>query len=469
MPFRAFPRLAIFGFLGVFSLLAQACASSATSETAVVEANVAAVEESSTTTATPSDEAISSEPAPIVVEDADTVSPTTSTSSDVDESSEESSAEESSGAASSGDVSADGGVEPSNAEPASTTTTTATTTTTQTPTTTAVPSASLGCAADIDLEQRVGQLMFPLVTQSELPVAAALAERGLIGGVVVLGNPTASIQSEIAAMQERSQFGPLIVAVDEEGGRVQRLASITSALPSARSVAQNQTLDQARELARDHAVAIGELGFTMNLAPVVDLDNGGFIQSRSFGSDNELVTDYGFATADGILDAGLTPVVKHFPGHGRGTDSHTGLPTLPGLDVLRADDLVPFVRAVERGDLPIMIGHLVVPGLTDGQPATLSSAAINGLLRNELGFDGLVMTDAFNMDAISDTTSDAEAARLSIGAGVDLVMLGGLGAVEGTVAAVVAAVEAGEITDDSITESFLRVLDTRGISSDCTG
>ena len=344
-----------------------------------------------------------------------------------------------------------------------TTTTTTTTTTTIATTTTTVPPTAAECAAEIPLEIRVGQLMFPLVTQPDFAAAAAAAERGLIGGVVVIGNPDASIANDIAAMQARSLTGPLIVAVDEEGGTVQRLAGLTSTLPSARNAASTLTTAEAQELARAHAVAIGELGFTMNLAPVVDLDNGGFLESRTFSADPAVAAEYGFATADGILDAGLTPVIKHFPGHGRGTDSHTGLPTLPELSVLEGDDLIPFAQAAERGDLPIMIGHLVVPDLTNGKPATLSPEAINGLLRGELGFDGLVMTDAFNMEAIAATTSNAEAAEQSLAAGVDLVMLGSLAATEGTVAHVLNAVEAGTISEDSITESFLRVLDTRDL------
>ena len=343
------------------------------------------------------------------------------------------------------------------------TTTTTTTTTTIATTTTVPPPTAAECAAEIPLEVRVGQLMFPLITQPDFAAAAEAAERGLIGGVVVIGNPTAAIAGDIAAMQNRSLLGPLIVAVDEEGGTVQRLAGITSTLPSARTAASSLTTAEAQELARAHAVAIGELGFTMNLAPVVDLDNGGFLESRTFSSDPSIATDYGFATADGILEAGLSPVIKHFPGHGRGTDSHTGLPTLPELSVLEGDDLIPFARAAERGDLPIMIGHLVVPDLTNGKPATLSPEAINGLLRDQLGFDGLVMTDAFNMAAIAATTSNAEAAEQSLAAGVDLVMLGSLGATEGTVDHVLAAIDAGVITEQSITESFLRVLDNRGL------
>ena len=329
-------------------------------------------------------------------------------------------------------------------------------------TTTSIPTP-FECAESVPLEIRVGQLIFPLVVQSDLAAAAELASVGHLGGVVVIGDPTASIVDDIAALQARSLLGPLIVAVDEEGGRVQRLASITSTVPSARTVAADLSLEEAKALAKSHAEAIGELGFTMNLAPVVDLDNGGFLGNRAYSADPALVSEYALATAEGIRDAGLTPVIKHFPGHGRGTDSHTGLPTLPGLDILREADLLPFIDAIAFGDLPIMVGHLVVPDLTNGKPATLSPEAIDGLLREELGFDGLVMTDAFNMDAISDTTSNADAAEQALAAGVDLVMLGGVNEVEATVAQVVAAVEAGTLDEATITESFLRVLDTRNL------
>ncbi len=332
-----------------------------------------------------------------------------------------------------------------------------------TTTTTIPPRSALECASDIALEVRLGQLLFPVVVQSELATAGDLAERGLIGGVVVLGSPTAAIADDIADLQARSMVSPSIVAVDEEGGRVQRLDALIGAIPSAREVAAQLTVDQARILAQEHATEIAALGFTMNLAPVVDLDNGGFIRDRSFGVDADAVTNYAFATADGIRDGGLTPVVKHFPGHGRGIDSHTGLPTLPSVETLRESDLVPFVRAIERGDLPIMVGHLVVPGLTNGKPATLSSEAINGLLRTELGFDGLVMTDALNMDAISNTVNNAEAAEQALIAGVDLVMLGSLAETEATIEQLSDAVRSGRLDEQTVNESLLRVLDERQI------
>ena len=343
------------------------------------------------------------------------------------------------------------------AEPTPTTTTSTVAETT----TTELVRTGLQCAADIPLDVQIGQLLFPIMTQGEFPASEELAARGHLGGIVVLGSPNAGIGADIAALQQASALGPLIVAVDEEGGRVQRVDHLVGAQPSARDIAANETPTTARQRAADHAVALGELGFTMNLAPVVDLDTGVFVGDRSYGADPEVVSDYALNVAEGILDGGLTPVIKHFPGHGAGTDSHTGLPTIPPVDALRGQDLVPFERAIARGGLPIMIGHLVVPGLTDGRPATLSPAAVDGLLRQDLGFDGLVMTDALNMDAIAATTTNAEAAEQAIAAGVDLVMLGSINAVEGTVAHLLDAVSSGRLDEGQITSSFVRVMAER--------
>lgn len=319
------------------------------------------------------------------------------------------------------------------------------------------------CASELPLKQRAGQLMFPLVTQSEFSQASELASTGSLGGVVVLGSPDASIRQDIANYQKRSLFGPGIIAVDEEGGRVQRLSKLTTRMPSAQKVAAVFDPGEARQLAANHALAIGDLGFTMNLAPVADLNNSPAIGDRAFGRDPAEVTAFAMATANGIIDSGLVPVLKHFPGHGRASDSHHSLPLIPGVDVLQNTDLVPFKEVSGRNDIPIMMGHLVVNGLTDGQPASVSPQAVDGLLRGELGFDGLVMTDAFNMDAISATMDNAEAAERAIAAGVDLVMLSSLEDADTALKRVVSAVGNGRISDESITESFVRVMQTRAI------
>ena len=136
---------------------------------------------------------------------------------------------------------------------------TSTTSTTPATSTTVTPMTAEECAAEVSLEVRLGQLLFPVVVQDELEAATQLAERGLIGGVVVLGSPTEAIAAQIADLQDRSLASPSIVAVDEEGGRVQRLDSLVGSIPSARQVSAELTLEEARELARSHAQSIGEL------------------------------------------------------------------------------------------------------------------------------------------------------------------------------------------------------------------
>lgn len=352
---------------------------------------------------------------------------------------------------------------PVTAEPP-TTTTLLPPTTTAPPTTTVAPTIE-ECLDYIPLRVRLGQLLFPVLIQAELGQAVEHVANGDIAGVVVLGNPTSDLQGDLAALQDASLIGPSIVAVDEEGGRVQRVAELVGELPSARALAADYTIAQAQELHRAHALLLADLGFTMNLAPVIDLDNGTYIGNRSFSSENQVVVDYGMAVADGILDAGLVPVAKHFPGHGRGTDSHKGLPELPELDVLRADDLVPFGAAIAHGDIPIMVGHLVVPDLTNGQPATLSPEAVTGLLRDEMGFDGVIMTDALNMDAITLGFDGATAAEQALIAGVDLVMLGTVGDIVPTLDRLETAVSDGVLSEVSVNASFLRVMEIKGVNA----
>lgn len=346
----------------------------------------------------------------------------------------------------------------------STTSTSTTTTSAPTTTTTLPPPTPEECANEIPIDVRVGQLLFPVVTQAELGRASELAAKGYLAGVVVLGSPNSAITNDFAALQAASLIGPSIVSVDEEGGRVQRVAALAGRMPSARTQAANGTPGEVEVLVRDHAHELGALGFTMNLAPVLDLDTGVFIGDRSFSQDPNEVSSYGLATVRGIQAAGLDAVAKHFPGHGRGSDSHVGLPVLPPLEELRESDLLPFVDFIEQGGESIMIGHVVVPGTTGDLPASLSPAIITDLLRDELGFDGVVMTDAFNMDAIAQDFGNDEAAVAAIGAGADLAMLGNLADTESTIARLISAVSDGEIPEDQLNRSFHRILALKGLN-----
>jgi len=320
---------------------------------------------------------------------------------------------------------------------------------------------ALECVADLPIGLRVGQVLLPVVVQSELPVVADLASRGLVAGAVVVGPAGDGFAPAVAAVQEASATGPVVIAVDEEGGTVQRFASLLGDLPSAAEMAA-WPADEVRRVATERAVALAGHGVTVNLAPVLDVGPAPGIGSRSFSDDPVLVAGHGVAFAEGVLAAGLVPVAKHFPGHGRANaDSHEELATTPQVDNLREVDLLPFSLVPEG--TAVMVGHLAVPGLTDGVPASLSAAAVTGLLRGELGFDGVVVTDDLSMGAVAQLVDVPTAARLALIAGADLLMVGGLANVVPAAWGLVAALDDRTLDAAWLDEAVERVLALRDV------
>ena len=346
------------------------------------------------------------------------------------------------------------------------TTTTSTTTTSTTTTSTLAPGPSAAeCVADLPVGLRVGQVLLPLATQAELPVVADLAGRGLVAGVVVVGAVGDGFPIAVAAVQAASATGSVMVAVDEEGGRVQRFEALLGSMPSAAEMTA-LTVDAVRTMATERAEALADLGVTVVLAPVLDVGGSPGIGDRSFSDDPEVVSTHGIAFAEGLMAGGLVPVVKHFPGHGRANaDSHDELATTPPLDELWEVDLLPFVLTPDGA--AVMVGHLAVPGLTGGVPATLSPAAITGLLRDDLGFDGVVVTDDLAMGPVADLVDVATAARLALIAGADLLMIGGLANVVPAAWSLVAALDDGSLDERWLDEAVERVLAMRGVNP-CT-
>src|SRR3984957_4248425 len=224
---------------------------------------------------------------------------------------------------------------------------------------------------------------------------------------------------------------PVAVSVDEEGGRVARLSKLIGAAPSARVLAQTHTPDEVYGMALDRGHRMRGLGVTVDFAPDVDVTDAPddtVIGDRSFGSDPATVTEYAGAYARGLRDAGLLPVLKHFPGHGHGSgDSHTGGVVTPPLAQLQTNDLVPYRTLVTASPVGVMVGHLQVPGLTGGEPASLSRAAVQ-LLRTGTGynapaFDGPVFTaDLSSMAAVNERYSVPEAVLRSLQAGADVAL-----------------------------------------------
>ncbi|SPM39106.1 Periplasmic beta-glucosidase and related glycosidases [Mycobacterium numidiamassiliense] len=269
---------------------------------------------------------------------------------------------------------------------------------------------------------------------------------------------------------------PLAVSVDEEGGRVSRLRSLIGSSPSPRTLAQTQTPAQVHDLAADRGKKMHDLGITIDFAPVVDVTDApddGVIGNRSFGNDPNTVTQYAGAYAQGLRDAGVLPVLKHFPGHGHGSgDSHTGAVVTPPLSDLQNVDLVPYRTLLTANPVGVMVGHLQVPGLTGDDPATLSRPAVQ-LLRDGIGygappFNGPVFSDDLSsMGAISDRYGVAEAALRTLQAGIDVALWVTTDEVPAVLDRLEKAVAAGELSMPSVDQSVARLATMKGRSRAC--
>lgn len=296
-----------------------------------------------------------------------------------------------------------------------------------------------------------------------------------VGGLTFLGEPDASqgaaVRAALAALagaaSAAGQVAPWM-STTTEGGPVSRLAGILGPLPSARSMASTMSPAQVTSEMAARGAAMRGLGITMDLAPVLDTsaatnpvaDEG----QRSFSATPGTVASYGVAFADGLRQAGVVAVGKHFPGLGRASaNTDTGPATDPPLATLEAHDLVPFERAVAAGLPAVMVGHPVVPGLTGGLPASLSPATYR-LLRATLHFDGVAMTDSLSAGAISAAGyTEASAATAAIEAGADMALVHSA-TWRATVSALEQAVSAGTLTRPRVQASVARILAAKGVA-----
>ena len=326
------------------------------------------------------------------------------------------------------------------------------------------PAAGAGCAALPPLGTQLAQLLlvgFPGTRAG--PVSRGLVDRG-VGGLLLFRANVASaaqVRALLADLKGRAEI-PLEVAVDQEPGtRVARLAGIVRGSPSARELGRLPA-DQVRRYGLATGRDLAALGVTADLAPVLDVTGArwdGVIGDRSFGADPATVSRAAVAFQRGLAAGGVAPVGKHFPGHGATTvDSHRRLPVVDAtMARLRARDLAPFRAAIGAGLDAVMVGHLIVRAVDPDTPATLSRAVVGGLLRDTMGFDGLVVSDALEMGAIAGTLSLPVAAERSLAAGVDQLTLSGHTQVPAVLDQLAEAVAAGRLSRARVREAFLRV------------
>ncbi len=312
-------------------------------------------------------------------------------------------------------------------------------------------------------QEKIGQLFFVRLRKDQ---AFEDIKNYHLGGLILVGNDfvnenKTSIKNLITSYQTAASI-PMLIGVDEEGGTVNRLSMYLAF----RGVPFHSPMDLYNEggfaLIRSDTLEKAELllslGINVNLAPVCDVstDPNDFIYARSFGKDAAATSAYVKAVVEVMAENKLGCALKHFPGYGNNSDTHTGA----ALDerayqTFITSDFLPFEAGIKAGAGSIMVSHNIITSVDQEHPASLS-AAIHEILRKDLGFTGVVMTDDLSMDAIKGYTGVSEAAVLAIQAGNDLLIATNF---EQQIPAVLAAVEQGTISESRIDESVIRILE----------
>ena len=328
-------------------------------------------------------------------------------------------------------------------------------------------SALDGTGAGCDLHRDILTTLLPGFAGTEAPEWLLRRLEGGLGGVCVFGQNITGAEQLRALNATLRAANPLaVVAIDEEGGDVTRLFyAIGAPYPGNALLGRIDDVVLTERVARTVGEALVATGCTLAFAPDVDVNSNPdnpVIGVRSFGADPGLAARHAAAWVRGVQQTGVAASAKHFPGHGdTATDSHLALPVVDvPLEVLRDRELVPFRAAIAAGTRTIMTSHILLPRLDAGQPATLSPRILQGLLRGELGFEGVIVTDALDMTGASGVHGIPEAAVRALVAGCDLLCIGSenadtqLGEIVG---AIEAAIASGRLPASRVREAATRV------------
>lgn len=349
---------------------------------------------------------------------------------------------------------------------------------TPTPEPTPTPDPVAEALAAMTTQEKVGQLLVAGIGGTEAGEDGLQAIQDYqVGGVILFGRNVESAQQLADLTNELKTLNgdntPLFLCVDQEGGRVDRMPPEVDDLSSAYDyiAAGGDPLERGKVLAAQCAA----FGFNLDFSTCLDIwsnpDNT-VIGDRAYGSDPDTVTSAGLAVNQGLEQGGVIPVVKHFPGHGdTSTDSHVDLPVVgKTAEELEEFELIPFQAAIDQGTPCVMVAHILMTQIDPDLPASLSPKVVDGLLRQEMGFDGVVCTDDLTMGAISNTYGMGEAAVMAVEAGCDLLLVcheaDNLTAARD---ALLSAVDAGHISMERLDESVYRILSLKqeyGLTND---
>ncbi len=323
---------------------------------------------------------------------------------------------------------------------------------------------------NMTLDEKIGQLLIAGFKGKSLDgQVKALIQKYHVGGLILFKRNIANstqlldLMNGLKAANGKNKI-PLFLAIDEEGGKISRMPEELMNTPACRVIGEKNDKDFAFGIGSAIGNKIKSFGFNLNFAPVLDIDSNPdnpIIGERSFGPDEKIVSEMGIQAMKGFQSQNIISVVKHFPGHGDTlVDSHIGLPTVDkDTDSLMEFELVPFKEAIKQNADGIMVAHILYNRIDSKYPATLSEKIITNLLREDLNYDGVIITDDMTMGAILENYDIGEAAVQSIKAGSDiLVVCHGYDNEIKVFNSLKTAVENGDITEERIDQSLMRIL-----------
>ncbi|WIV13344.1 beta-N-acetylhexosaminidase [Proteiniborus sp. MB09-C3] len=323
---------------------------------------------------------------------------------------------------------------------------------------------------EMSIEEKIGQMVVVGLEGYTLDDnSRKMIEEYKVGGIIIFGKNVESssqLLSLVNSLKETNSKNriPLFISVDEEGGRVSRMPKEIKKLPTNKKIGQINNKELSYEIGTVLAEELKLFGFNMDFAPVLDINSNPknpVIGDRSFGTNAAIVSDLGIQTMKGIQSEEVVSVIKHFPGHGdTSVDSHVGLPAVDhDLERLMSFELIPFKEAIDNGADTVMVAHILLKKIDPDYPSSLSKTIITDILREDLGFNGVVISDDMTMGAIAENYEIGDASVNAINAGSDIVLIAhGFDNGVSAINSIKEAVTNGTISEDRLNDSVYRIL-----------
>lgn len=325
--------------------------------------------------------------------------------------------------------------------------------------------------SQLSIDEKIGQMIFAGVSGTK-PNAETdrLINDYRVGGFIFNGKNLSSPSQTVAYINDlkeknhKTNKTPLFFGIDQEGGRISKLPGDLVDIPTNLEIGKVNNPSFSFELGSILGKMVHAYGFNINFAPVLDINSNPknpVIGDRSFGDNSKIVSELGTQMMKGIQSESIIPTIKHFPGHGdTSVDSHLELPTVhKSLAELEKLELNPFRHAIDEGADMVMVAHLMLPQIDQQFPSSLSKVMMTEILRNQMGFDGVIITDDLTMEAVAGNFDLGNAAVLSVKAGTDIVMVAhDYEKIIKVISALKKAVEDGVILEERINESVKRIL-----------